>query len=119
MYGIWFVPAVGPWHPKTPCDLNGGGECIVEWSERAMKPTKPMTPVQGCGCEETDTAHVSVNERPMGFIVLTSHPDGSWQPDWDGRLHHNYEDAVAELGEARIGDSTEMAVLVQCRRLDV
>lgn len=49
MYGIWFVPAVGPWHPKTPCDLNGGGECIVEWSERAMKPTKPMTPVQGCG----------------------------------------------------------------------
>lgn len=34
---------------------------------------------------------------PIGWIVLTQQADGSWQDDWDGRVHFVRLEADREL----------------------
>lgn len=56
-------------------------------------------------------------EDAVGWVVLTSQPDGSWQPDWDGILHTEFTAAVVELAIAGRG-WPEGARLVECREVD-
>jgi hypothetical protein len=33
---------------------------------------------------------------PVGYLILTSQGDGTWQDDWDGVVHPTYEAGRAE-----------------------
>lgn len=49
--------------------------------------------------------------EPLGYIILTSQPDGAWQPDWDGVMHTDRAAAVCELALASRALGSEVVQL--------
>jgi hypothetical protein len=52
---------------------------------------------------------------PVGFVVLTRQPDGSWRDDWDGEVH-----ATGEAGEAAMLECARAgheSMLVACHQV--
>lgn len=48
----------------------------------------------------------------LGWIVLTQNLETGWQDDWDGKVHHDYEEALASLRECREGFICTLAELI-------
>lgn len=44
---------------------------------------------------------------PLGFVVLTSQPNGSWKDDWDGEVHTDREAFAAVLLDAQSACGSE------------
>lgn len=51
-------------------------------------------------------AAAALQPEPLGWVVLTRQADGSLQPDWDGLLHADVDDAHVAALEAR-GDGED------------
>lgn len=54
---------------------------------------------------------------PVGWIILTTQPDGTWKDDWDGNLHTDRTDADDALAKASVALGSENVRLVECRDL--
>lgn len=54
----------------------------------------------------------------LGYVVLTDQPDGSWQPDWDGRLHTSFEAGLAAAQDAASRIGTDGVRLAEVRGME-
>lgn len=48
----------------------------------------------------------------LGWIVLTHNLENGWQDDWDGKVHHDYESALASLKECKEGFNCRLGVII-------
>ncbi len=122
-YAIYYADGMRCCDSQTTCSVHHNAHAA---RDDKSSPT-PLGEVTGPGATAGPTPRASEDAASVPsstyWIIATRDKTGQLNPDWDGVLHTNRDEAEGELRDARADwDDTEAAmnyaVLMECRRVE-